>query len=69
MREYVTVPPAMRSDAAELRRWIARAFAYGRSLPPKAAKKAAATKAQAKRPAAKKAAAKKAAAKKLAKKR
>ncbi len=66
MREYVTVPPAMRGDGEQLRQWIARAFAYGRSLPPKAAKKPAAKKPAAKKSAAKKPAAKKPAAKKPA---
>jgi len=38
MREYVAVPPAMQSDAAALRRWMARALAYARTLPPKPAR-------------------------------
>jgi hypothetical protein len=42
MREYVVAPPSLREDDAALGEWIARAFAYGQTLPPKAGKKPAA---------------------------
>ncbi len=35
MREYVVVPPAMLRSPGELHAWLARAFAYAGSLPPK----------------------------------
>lgn len=35
MREYVVLPAPMALAAAEVRQWLARAFAYGASLPPK----------------------------------
>lgn len=35
MREYVVVPPAMLRSPDELHAWLARAFAYAGSLPPK----------------------------------
>lgn len=35
MREYVVVPPAMLRSPNELHAWLARAFAYAGSLPPK----------------------------------
>jgi len=35
MKEYVTVPPAMIDQPAELGEWLARSFAYAASLPPK----------------------------------
>ena len=38
MREYALVPPHMSRDAAELDRWLARAFEYAQTLPPKVQK-------------------------------
>ena len=38
MQEYVTVPPALLADPDALDPWVAKALAYGESLPPKAAK-------------------------------
>ena len=38
MREYVALPSEVVADPDEARRWIERAAAYVRSLPPKAAK-------------------------------
>ena len=35
MREYVVVPPALLSSPAKLEGWVAKALAYGASLPPK----------------------------------
>ena len=56
MKEYMVLPAAVLSDPEALRGWVARAFAFARSLAPKAAKKAAAKKAPAKKAATKKAA-------------
>jgi hypothetical protein len=36
MREYVTVPPALRERPGELAHWVAQAVAFAGSLPPKA---------------------------------
>jgi TfoX/Sxy family transcriptional regulator of competence genes len=47
MKEYVVAPAALVDDRAALGTWAHKAFAYGKSLPPK-------TKKPAKRPAAKK---------------
>ena len=38
MKEYVTVPSSLLASPEELEPWVARALAYGASLPPKAAK-------------------------------
>jgi TfoX/Sxy family transcriptional regulator of competence genes len=38
MREYVVVPPEILGDSKDLSSWVAKALAYGRGLPPKAAK-------------------------------
>jgi len=38
MREYVVAPDDLLEDAAELRDWFAKAFAFAQSLPPKDAK-------------------------------
>jgi TfoX/Sxy family transcriptional regulator of competence genes len=35
MKEYAVVPPQILSDAAALRRWVAKAFEYAASLPTK----------------------------------
>jgi hypothetical protein len=35
MKEYVAIEEAGRLDAAELGSWLARAFAYAASLPPR----------------------------------
>ncbi|MBI3784315.1 MAG: TfoX/Sxy family protein [Deltaproteobacteria bacterium] len=35
MREYVVVPPAIKTDAKRLASWLANGFAYAASLPPK----------------------------------
>jgi TfoX/Sxy family transcriptional regulator of competence genes len=35
MREYVTVPEAIRDSPAALRKWLAKAQTYAGSLPPK----------------------------------
>ena len=40
MKEYVTVPAALLASPEELEPWVARALAYGASLPAKAAKAA-----------------------------
>jgi TfoX/Sxy family transcriptional regulator of competence genes len=40
MREYVALPDAVAADPAEARRWMERAAAYVRTLPPKAPKPA-----------------------------
>ncbi|HEY2667934.1 MAG TPA: TfoX/Sxy family protein [Actinomycetota bacterium] len=40
MKEYVTVPAALLASPEDLQPWVARALAYGASLPPKAAKAA-----------------------------
>ncbi len=37
MKEYVVAPAGMVDDPATVARWVRRAFAYGSSLPPKAA--------------------------------
>jgi TfoX/Sxy family transcriptional regulator of competence genes len=44
MREYLALPEAVAADPAEARRWMERAAAYVRTLPPKAAKAAKAPK-------------------------
>jgi TfoX/Sxy family transcriptional regulator of competence genes len=41
MREYAVVPKKMIKDPRNLRRWVARSFAYASSLPAKAQKKTA----------------------------
>jgi hypothetical protein len=38
MGGYVVLPPSIVDDDAAVRRWVARAIEYGRSLPPKAPK-------------------------------
>jgi TfoX/Sxy family transcriptional regulator of competence genes len=38
MREYVALPPQVAADVAATRRWIERAAAHVRTLPPKAPK-------------------------------
>lgn len=38
MREYLALPEAVAADATEARRWMERAAAYVRTLPPKAPK-------------------------------
>jgi TfoX/Sxy family transcriptional regulator of competence genes len=38
MREYVVVPPQILGNSTGLSGWVAKALAYGRGLPPKAAK-------------------------------
>lgn len=35
MKQWAVVPPSMLKSRATLERWLARALAYGRSLPPK----------------------------------
>lgn len=50
MKEYLVVPAALLGDAARVRPWVARAVAYGASLPPKARKPAKAKKPAAPRP-------------------
>jgi TfoX/Sxy family transcriptional regulator of competence genes len=40
MKEYVVVPESLVSSPEELEPWVAKALAYGASLPPKAAKAA-----------------------------
>ncbi len=65
MKEYVVAPAALVADRAALAKWVDKALAYGRSLPPKA--KAAAKKPTAKR-VAQKTAAKKPSAKRAAQK-
>ena len=40
MREYLALPEAVAADATEARRWMERAAAYVRTLPPKAPKAA-----------------------------
>ena len=39
MKEYVTVPSSLLASPEELEPWVARALAYGSSLPPKAARR------------------------------
>ena len=46
MKEYVTVPSSLLASPEELEPWVARALAYGASLPPKAAKPRAKPKAK-----------------------
>ena len=46
MKEYVTVPSSLLASPEELEPWVARALAYGASLPPKAAKTRAKPKAK-----------------------
>jgi hypothetical protein len=38
MREYVALAAAERVEPGRLRTWLARSFAFARTLPPKAAK-------------------------------
>jgi TfoX/Sxy family transcriptional regulator of competence genes len=38
MREYVVVPPSLVHSADNLHPWLAKALAYAKTLPPKAAK-------------------------------
>ena len=38
MKQYVVAPAALVGDRATLGRWVRKAFAYGKSLPPKAKK-------------------------------
>jgi TfoX/Sxy family transcriptional regulator of competence genes len=45
MTEYVVLPPNLVAKAAALQRWIAKAVAYARSLPPKVKKAGAGGKA------------------------
>ncbi len=40
MREYVVAPPDVVASPEQLRRWVARAFAYGLTLAPKEARAA-----------------------------
>lgn len=40
MRDYVALADAHRLDVAKVRPWMARAFTYAQSLPPKPAKRA-----------------------------
>jgi TfoX/Sxy family transcriptional regulator of competence genes len=47
MREYVVVPPALKRDRARLARWVKRALAGARALPPKSAGRVSARAAQA----------------------
>ena len=47
MAEYVKVPPSLLANADELEAWVAKALAYGASLPLKAAKAKGAAKARA----------------------
>jgi len=35
MKQWAVVPPAMLKSSAQLGRWLTRALAHGRSLPPK----------------------------------
>jgi len=35
MREYVVVPPAIVESVGEVQRWLAKAYDYAGSLPPK----------------------------------
>lgn len=61
MSNTVLLPESVMDEPAELKSWLARAFAYTATLPPKKKKaRAGATKAPAKKPAAKKAPARKA---------
>jgi TfoX/Sxy family transcriptional regulator of competence genes len=76
MSNTVLLPESVMDEPNELEDWLARAFAYSSTLPPKKKKAAAsktaskpAAKTPAKKPAAKKPAAKKPPAKKLTKKR
>ncbi len=39
MKEYVVVPRALKEDERELRRWVAKAFAYAVALPTRAPRK------------------------------
>lgn len=56
MKEYMVLPAAVISDPEALRGWVARAFAFARSLAPKASKKAAVKKTSTSKAASKKAA-------------
>ena len=49
MADTVLLPETVMDDAAELRDWLARGFAYTATLPPKKKKKAAAKKPAAKK--------------------
>ncbi len=40
MKQWVVVPPTMLTSRSALRPWLARALAYGRSLPPKPPRRA-----------------------------
>lgn len=53
MKEYVVAPPALVGDRAALKKWADKAFAYGRSLPPKQKKPAKRKKTATKTPASK----------------
>lgn len=44
MKEYVVAPPDLLEEPKELRRWVARAFAYALELPAKEPRKKAAAK-------------------------
>lgn len=44
MKEYVTVPESMLGKPAELKKWLAKSYAYANSLPPKVRKKSGAKK-------------------------
>jgi TfoX/Sxy family transcriptional regulator of competence genes len=35
MKQWAVVPPSMLKSGATLRRWLSRALAHGRTLPPK----------------------------------
>jgi len=39
MKQWAVVPPSMLKSRATLRRWLARALAHGRTLPPKTQRK------------------------------
>jgi len=71
MSNALLLPESVMDEPGELKSWLARAFEYTATLPPKkkSAKKPAAKKPAAKKPAAKKPAAKKPAAKKSASKK
>ena len=46
MKEYVVLPPQVLKSRPKLRTWVAKAFDYGQSLPPKAKKAKAKTAAR-----------------------
>ena len=54
MKQYVVAPAELVDNRATLEQWVRKAFAYGKSLPPKAKKPAKAKAAANKKPAAKK---------------